>query len=148
VLAVDHDAWLTSGQVDSRRRPGRHREPYRQLAVAERPGDPQTGLGQDLARYGIEFTFGDICARPGLTLAQRELLTIAALVAIGGLEPQLRGHTRGALNVDCTPTEMLETVIQTAQYPGFPRALNAIRVVTDTLPENGAEIPAALGSDT
>ena len=108
----------------------------------------QTGLAQDLARYGIEFNFGDVYSRPGLTLAQRELLTIAALVAIGGLEPQLRGHTRGALNVGCTPTEILETVIHTVQYSGFPRALNAIRVVTDTLIENGAEIPEPLGPDT
>ncbi len=107
----------------------------------------QTGLAQDLARYGIEFNFGDIYSRPGLTLAQRELLTIAALVAIGGLEPQLRGHTRGALNVGCTPTEILETVIHTVQYSGFPRALNAIRVVTDTLIENGAAIPEPLGPD-
>ncbi len=107
----------------------------------------QTGLAQDLARYGLEFNFGDIYSRPGLTLAQRELLTIAALVAIGGLEPQLRGHTRGALNVGCTPTEILETVIHTVQYSGFPRALNAIRIVTDTLIENGAEIPAPLGPD-
>ncbi|HEU5001126.1 MAG TPA: carboxymuconolactone decarboxylase family protein, partial [Lapillicoccus sp.] len=98
-------------------------------------------------RYGIEFNFGDVYSRPGLTLAQRELLTIAALVAIGGLEPQLRGHTRGALNVGCTPTEILETVIHTVQYSGFPRALNAIRVVTDTLIENGAEIPEPLGPD-
>ena len=105
----------------------------------------QTGLAQDLARFGIEFNFGDIYTRPGLTLAQRELITIAALVALGGLEPQLRGHTRGALNVGCTPTEILETVIHTVQYSGFPRALNAIRVVTDTLIENGAEIPEPLG---
>lgn len=105
----------------------------------------QTGLAQDLARYGIELNFGDIYSRPGLTLAQRELLTIAVLVAMGGLEPQLRGHTRGALNVGCTPTEIIETVIHTVQYVGFPRALNAVRVVTDTLIENGAVIPDALG---
>ena len=61
--------------------------------AAERLIASQTGLGQDLARYGIEFNFGDIYSRPGLTLAQREMATIAALVAIGGLEPQLRGHT-------------------------------------------------------
>jgi 4-carboxymuconolactone decarboxylase len=147
VLAADHDAWLTSGPTVAVA-PGRDREPYRQLGVAERPGDPQTRLAQDLARYGIEFNVGDIYARPGLTLAQRELLTIAALVAIGGLESQQRGHTRGALNVDCTPTEILEDRHPHAQYPGFPRALNAIRVVIDTVLENGAEIPAALGSDT
>ncbi|GAA4673346.1 carboxymuconolactone decarboxylase family protein [Phytohabitans rumicis] len=104
----------------------------------------QTGLAQDLARYGIEFNFGDIYSRPGLTLAQREMITLGALVALGGLEPQLRGHTRGALNAGLTPTEILETVIHVVQYAGFPRALNAIRVVTDTLIECGAEIPPPL----
>ena len=105
----------------------------------------QTGLAQDLARYGIEFNFGDIYSRPGLTLAQREMATLAALVAIGGLEPQLRGHTRGALRAGLSATEIIETVIHTVQYSGFPRALNAIRVVTDTLEECGVEIPPALG---
>ena len=105
----------------------------------------QVGLAQDLARFGIEFNFGDIYARPGLTLAQRELLSLASLVTIGGLEPQLRGHTRGAIRVGCTPTEILETVIHTVQYCGFPKALNAIRVVTDQLIELGEEIPPALG---
>jgi 4-carboxymuconolactone decarboxylase len=101
----------------------------------------QTGLAQDLARYGIEFNFGDIYSRPGLTLAQREMITLGTLVALGGLEPQLRGHTRGALNAGLTPTEILETVIHTVQYVGFPRALNAIRVVTDALTAAGAQIP-------
>ncbi len=107
----------------------------------------QTGLGQDLARFGIEFNFGDIYSRPGLTLAQRELLSLASLVTIGGLEPQLRGHTRGAIRVGCTPTEIIETVIHTVQYSGFPKALNAMRVITDQMLELGLEIPPALGSD-
>jgi 4-carboxymuconolactone decarboxylase len=105
----------------------------------------QDGLAQDLARFGIEFAFGDIYSRPGLTLAQRELLSLASLVTLGGLEPQLRGHTRGAIHVGCTPTEILETVIHVVQYAGFPRALNAIRVVTDQLIELGVELPEALG---
>ncbi|MET0354638.1 MAG: carboxymuconolactone decarboxylase family protein, partial [Plantibacter flavus] len=75
------------------------------------------------------------------------LITLAALVALGGLEPQLRGHTRGAINVGCSATEILETVIHTVQYAGFPRALNAIRVVTDALIEVGVEIPEPLGPD-
>jgi 4-carboxymuconolactone decarboxylase len=107
--------------------------------------EQQTGLAQDLARFGVEFNFGDIYSRPGLSLAQRELLSLASLVTIGGLEPQLRGHTRGALHVGCTPTEILETVIHVVQYAGFPKALNAIRVVTDELVVQGQEIPPALG---
>lgn len=106
----------------------------------------QTGLAQDLARYGIEFNFGDIYSRPGLTLAQRELATLAALVALGGLEPQLRGHTRAAIAAGLSPTEVIEVVIHTVQYSGFPRALNAVRVVTDTLIELGVEIPPPTAS--
>ena len=101
----------------------------------------QRGVAQDLARFGIEFNFGDIYSRPGLTLAQRELLSLASLVTIGGLEPQLRGHTRGAVRVGCTPTEILETVIHVVQYCGFPKALNAIRVVTAELVALGLDIP-------
>ncbi len=107
--------------------------------------DMQTGLAQDLARYGIEFNFGDVYSRPGLTLAQREMASLAALVALGGLEPQVRGHTRGAIRAGLSATEILETVIHTVQYAGFPRALNAIRVVTDTLEELGVEVPPPLG---
>ena len=105
----------------------------------------QTGLAQDLARYGIEWNFGDIYCRPGLTLAQREMATIAALVALGGLEPQLKGHTRAAIRAGLTATEVVETVIHTVQYAGFPRALNALRVVTDSLKEMGVQIPEATG---
>ena len=36
-------------------------------------------------------------------------------------------------------------MIHTVQYAGFPRALNAIRVVTDALKAYGQEIPPALG---
>ena len=105
----------------------------------------QEGLAQDLARFGIEFNFGDLYSRPGLTLAQRELASLAALTMLGGVDAQLQGHTRGAINVGCTPTEILEVVIHTVQYAGFPRALNAIRVVTDALKAYGQEIPEALG---
>lgn len=106
----------------------------------------QQGRAQDLARLGIEFNFGDIYSRPGLTIAQRELLSLASLVTIGGLEPQLRGHTRGAIRAGCSPTEVLETVIHVVQYCGFPKALNAIRVVTDQLVELGVELPEPLGA--
>ena len=104
----------------------------------------QSGLAQDLARFGVEFNFGEIYSRPGLTLAQRELLSLASLVTIGGLDAQLRGHTRGAVNVGCSATEILETVIHVVQYAGFPKALNAIRVVTDQLIELGVELPEPL----
>ena len=44
-------------------------------------------IAPDLARYLIEFPFGDIYSRPGLDLQSRELATIAALTAMGNAAP-------------------------------------------------------------
>ena len=49
-------------------------------------------IAPDLAKYTIEFPFGDIYCRPGLDLRSREIATIAALTALGNAAPQLKVH--------------------------------------------------------
>ncbi|CAK1884414.1 4-carboxymuconolactone decarboxylase [Vibrio crassostreae] len=44
----------------------------------------------DLAKYTIEYPFGDIYSRPGLDLKSREIATVAALTALGNCAPQLK----------------------------------------------------------
>jgi 4-carboxymuconolactone decarboxylase len=85
-----------------------------------------SSVSPELGRFIVEFAYGDIMSRPGLDLRTRELATLAMLGAIGGCEPQLKVHIRGALNVGCTRTEIVETLLQLAVYAGFPRALNAM----------------------
>jgi 4-carboxymuconolactone decarboxylase len=80
----------------------------------------------DLGRYIVEFGFGDIYSRPGLTLQQRELATVAALTALGTAEPQLKVHIAAALNVGLSRTEIVETIMQMSLYAGFPAALNGL----------------------
>lgn len=80
----------------------------------------------DLARYTIEFPFGDVYQRDGLTLQQRELITISALTALGNCVPQLAVHIQGALNVGCSRREITETILQLAVYAGFPAAINGM----------------------
>lgn len=79
----------------------------------------------DLGRYIVEFAFGDIYSRPGLSLRERELATVAALTALGGREPQLRLHLGAALHVGLSVAELEETILQTVPYAGFPTAINA-----------------------
>ena len=74
----------------------------------------------------VEFAFGDIYAREGLTLRDRELITLASLLTAGGCEPQLEVHIRAALHVGVPPETVLETFLQCAPYTGFPRVLNAV----------------------
>jgi 4-carboxymuconolactone decarboxylase len=83
-------------------------------------------IAPDFARYIVEFPFGDIYNRPGLDLKSREIATVAALAALGNARPQLEVHIHGALNVGCTRTEIVETLMQIAVYAGFPAALNGL----------------------
>jgi len=93
--------------------------------AGQRVIDALKTIAPDLARYTIEFPFGDIYSRGVLSLREREIATVAALAAIGHAQPQLKVHIHGALNVGCTRQEVIEVIIQMAVYAGFPAALNA-----------------------
>lgn len=94
-------------------------------------------IAPDLARYTIEFPFGDIYQRPGLDLKSRELATVSALTALGHCAPQLKVHIHGALNVGVTPEQIVEVIIQMAVYAGFPAALNGMTVAKEVFAERG-----------
>ncbi|MBI4782404.1 MAG: carboxymuconolactone decarboxylase family protein [Oscillatoriophycideae cyanobacterium NC_groundwater_1537_Pr4_S-0.65um_50_18] len=96
-------------------------------------------IAPDLARYIIEFPFGDIYSRPGLDLKSREIATVAALTAMGNAQPQLKVHIHGALNVGCTRKEVVEVIIQMAVYAGFPAALNGIFAAKEVFAEQDAK---------
>ncbi len=81
----------------------------------------------DLGRYIVEFAFGDVYSRPGLSLRDRELVTVAMLGAMGAREPQLDVHLHGALDVGVTIDELRELMIHLAPYAGFPAAINGMR---------------------
>ena len=83
-------------------------------------------IAPDLGKYIVEFAFGDIYARNGLTVKEREMITISSLLTAGGCEPQLEVHINGALNVGITPDKIIETFIQCIPYTGFPKVLNAV----------------------
>lgn len=83
-------------------------------------------IAPDLGKYIIEFAFGDIYSRQGLSLQERELITITSLLTAGGCEPQLEVHINGALNVGIAPKKIIEVFIQCVPYTGFPKVLNAV----------------------
>ena len=88
-------------------------------------------IAPDFAELLFEFPFGDIYAREGLSLRDRELATVAALSAMGTAPKQLGVHVHGALNVGVTREEIVEVMMQMAVYAGFPAALNALAVAKE-----------------
>ncbi|MGV6397268.1 carboxymuconolactone decarboxylase family protein [Pseudomonas caspiana] len=83
-------------------------------------------IAPDFATYLFEFPFGDIYSRPGLSLRDREIATVAALTAMGTATPQLKVHIEAALNVGLSQEEITEILMQMAVYAGFPAALNGL----------------------
>ncbi|MEJ2765173.1 carboxymuconolactone decarboxylase family protein [Photobacterium sp. MCCC 1A19761] len=94
-------------------------------------------ISPDLAKYMVEFGFGDIYQRSQLDVQRRELVTISALTALGNCQPQLSGHIQGALNIGCKPVEIVEVIMQVALYAGFPAAINAMLTAKDVFIERG-----------
>ncbi len=78
----------------------------------------------DLAKYTIEYGYGDIYSRPGLDLKSRQVATIAAVAALGTSPILLRFHINAGLNVGLTKREIMEVMILISVYAGFPAALN------------------------
>ena len=83
-------------------------------------------IAPDLGKFIVEFAFGDIYTREGLTIEEREIITLSSLLTAGGCEPQLEVHINGALNVGISPGKIIETFLQCIPYTGFPKVLNAV----------------------
>lgn len=95
-------------------------------------------IAPDFATYLLEFPFGDIYARPGLPLRDREIATIAALAAMGNARPQLEVHIEAGLNVGLSRDEIVEILMQMSVYAGFPAALNGLAAAKEVFARHDA----------
>lgn len=101
------------------------------LEIAGQEGKEALAPLGDLGRYAIEFAYGDVYSREGLSLRDRMLVTVAVLIVLGGREEELRLHLDSALNVGLSPEEIEEIIIQTVPYAGFPTAINALQALRE-----------------
>ncbi|MFI2287527.1 carboxymuconolactone decarboxylase family protein [Streptomyces niveus] len=87
--------------------------------------DALADVSPALAEAVVSWGCGEIYSRPGLAPRERQLVTLGMLTALGGCEPQLEVHVNTSLNVGLTPAEIVEALLHSAAYCGFPKALNA-----------------------
>jgi 4-carboxymuconolactone decarboxylase len=85
----------------------------------------------DLGDLTVDFAFGEVHTREGLGIRERELVIVAVLASLGGLEPQVRAHVRAARAIGIPDGELEETILQITPYAGFPRAINAMKILRD-----------------
>jgi alkylhydroperoxidase/carboxymuconolactone decarboxylase family protein YurZ len=80
-----------------------------------------------------EHLFADIFERDILTYAQRELVTVSVISAIGGAEPMLKSHLTICLNVGITPEQLQQFITIIQSSIGKKEAENAELVLNDVL---------------
>jgi 4-carboxymuconolactone decarboxylase len=78
------------------------------------------------------YAWGDIWSRPGLSRAERSMITLTAL-AILRQDDELAMHVRAALTNGLTPSQIQEVLLQVAVYAGVPAANRAFAIAAEVL---------------
>ncbi|GLR72663.1 carboxymuconolactone decarboxylase family protein [Agaribacter marinus] len=112
---------------------------YIDQEAGERVLESLSDISPDLGKYIIEYAFGDVYNRKGLDLKSKEIAVVAALTAMANVEPQLKVHMHGALNVGCNIAEVQEVILQMSAYSGFPSSINGMMALKEVLKERKSE---------
>lgn len=91
-------------------------------------------LDPDWAELYIQYIRGDLYSRDVLPQSVREICACAALATLGW-QNQVRTHLRNGYALGATKEELLEALLQSVAYAGFPATLNAIRTYGEVFPE-------------
>lgn len=105
--------------------------------------DALADMAPDMAGFILDFSYGDVISRPGLSPRRKEIAMVAAAVARGTMRPQLKVHAHAGLNVGLSRLELTEVAVQMAGYAGFPASLNALSALREVFAEADAATGAA-----
>jgi len=121
IPALDLDALMDMGQATMRML---HAE------GAEQGYSDPGSAASELYCTAIQYLYGAVWNRPGPSVRDRMICSIACFTAMQ-LQPQQRKWFPSAQqNVGLSKAEILEVIAQTAHYSGFPPALHAM-VIAD-----------------
>jgi len=85
--------------------------------------------------------WGMVWSRPGMSRKMRSVANIAILVSLG-LDEELELNIRGGLRNGLTQDEIIELLLHTTLFCGFPRAINGFRAAVRVFDEMSADQPA------
>jgi len=99
-----------------------------------------TPVTEPFQDFITRYAWGEIWSRPGLSRAERSIVTLAVLAALHH-DNELAMHVKAALRNGLAPEQISEVLLQVAVYAGVPAANRAFAVAQRAL----AEAQAAAG---
>ena len=91
-------------------------------------------FGAPFQDMSTEFAWGSVWTRPGLSLRDRSLVTLAQCIALNRPN-EIKIHLRGALRNGVTKAEVRELCLHSFCYCGGPASLDAFHLIQAVLPE-------------
>jgi 4-carboxymuconolactone decarboxylase len=111
------------------------------IAIREQMWGPEGGhlkvegaseFQRDLEELVTTYCFGATWGRSGLTHAERSMLTIGMLIALGRSH-ELGVHVVGGINNGLSREQIKEILLHSAAYCGIPAAVSAFRTAEPVL---------------
>ncbi|HHT7235604.1 MULTISPECIES: carboxymuconolactone decarboxylase family protein [Bacillus] len=89
-------------------------------------------IAPDFVNYSENILFEEVWRDPTLTLRERSLCTVSALISIGNTE-QLPFHLQLAKQNGIKENEITALITHTAFYVGWPKAVAALNIVINSI---------------
>lgn len=99
-------------------------------------------LSEDMYRYSVGFLFGEIWQRPHLSLRDRQLITLAANIAMSRPTGS-HSHFRSAKKLGVTHEEIMEVIMHVGMYTGWPCMSHAVKQYLEVLQSDPKAAPWA-----
>jgi 4-carboxymuconolactone decarboxylase len=96
-----------------------------------------TSFTEPFQDFITRYAWGDVWSRPGLSRAERSMITLAMLAALQH-ENELAMHVRAALRNGLSPEQIREVLLQVAVYAGVPAGNRAFAIAQRVLSEASA----------
>jgi 4-carboxymuconolactone decarboxylase len=94
--------------------------------------DRASEFQRDLEELVTRYCFGATWGRPGLTHAERSMLTLGMLIALGRSH-EIGVHVVGAVNNGLSREQIKEILLHAAIYCGIPASVDAFRTAEPVL---------------
>ena len=108
---------------------------YKEMGWGE--NESVKALDEDLWQFITDIGFGEVWSRPGLSLRERELIVLGALMAVKA--DGIVSHMRRAHHLGITHDEIKELILQLTIYLGMPKGLFAMKKLKEVVAEAGAQ---------
>lgn len=111
------------------------------VKIVQTAGRQQLGdFAPDFARYNDDILFGEVWSKNDvLSLHDRSIVTVSALIAQGITDSSLKYHIESAKKNGVTKAEMAEIITQVGFYGGWPKAWAAFRYAKEVYQEPAAK---------